>query len=241
MLNNLIIGTIVYNEENRFLKQYLEKISKLSNKLLFIDDGSTDNTVSILSQYTSNIFQMDRQFEKDESIIRKAWWDNACKIANENDFILILDCDEFLTNNSINHFEEQLKIGIKLDCDALGMWRYDMWNKQQYREDNIWKSHIKSWISCIKYNKYKTNKYPYWYNMKLHGGSYPINYYQSAYASLLQVQHMAYSSLELRKEKVKFYEHYDNNKNSSMQIQYNSILDENPTLIDFKDNFEDTK
>lgn len=238
MLNNLIIGSIVYNEKDRFLKQYLDKVSQLTNKLFYIDDGSTDGSLSILSEYTSNIIQTNRQFEKNESELRQLWWNEVKKIANENDFILILDCDELLTENSIKNFEEQLNIANKLQSDALGIWRYDMWNKTQYREDNIWKSHLIPWISCVKYSKYNNDNY--WYNMKLHGGSFPLNYYFCAFPSKLQVQHMAYSTLELRKQKFDFYKKYDNNPSLIMEKQYNSILDENPHLVDFKDNFEDT-
>ena len=241
MLNNLIIGSIVYNEENRFLKQYLDIVSQLTNKLFYIDDGSTDNTISIISKYTSNILQTNRLFKENETKVRKLWWDEATKIANDKDFIFILDCDEIITNNSIKHFEEELNKAIKLDCDALAMWRYDMWNKTQYREDDIWKCQNKPWVSCIQYRKYKNKIGYYWNNMKIHGGSFPLNYYSCAYPSKLQVQHMAYSTLELRKQKIDFYKEYDINPMNSMQIQYNSILDENPNLVDFKDNFKDTE
>ena len=79
----------------------------------------------------------------------------------------------------------------------------------------------------------------YWTNMKIHGGSVPINSYFSAYPSKLQIQHWAYSTLELRKQKVDFYKTYDEGAKCGNKQQYDSILDENPNLIDFKDNFED--
>ena len=50
---------------------------------------------------------------------------------------------------------------------------------------------------------------------------------------------MAYSSLELRQQKIKFYKKLDPNSEWGIKAQYDSILDENPILIDFKDNFED--
>ena len=38
-MNNLIIASLVYNEEHRFLEKYLNSISKLTNKIVIIDDG----------------------------------------------------------------------------------------------------------------------------------------------------------------------------------------------------------
>lgn len=238
-MNNLIIGTLVYNDEHKFLKQYLDKISQLTNKIVIIDDGSTDNSVSICSKYTSNIFKTDRIMTKSESLLRTALWNKCVQIANNNDFILILDSDELLTLNSIKHFEEKIYECNKLDGDSISTILYDMWNVSQYREDlPLWKAHKNLWVWCCKYRK---NYRYYWDNNKLHSNRLPINSHFSIYLTNLQIQHMSYSTPELRLAKRKYYDTLDKNGEWDSIKKYNSILDENPTLIDFKDNFEDTK
>ena len=238
-MNNLILGCLVYNEEKRFLKKFLNDISQLTNKIVIIDDGSTDNSISICSKYTSNIYQTDRLMAKDESILRSKLWEKCTEIAKEGDYILIQDCDELYTNNSIQNFEKTIYAAEKLQADSIAHIKYDMWNENQYREDPpYWQAHFNYLVWCVKYRK----NYDYYFNnMKLHCGSIPVNAYYNAFPSKLQVQHMAYSTLELRKQKVEFYKQLDPNAQGFMKNQYDLILDENPTLIDFKDNFEDTK
>ena len=235
-MNNLILGCLVYNEEKRFLNQYLEKMSQLTNKIVIIDDGSTDNSIQICSKYTSEIYQTNRLMTKDESLLRRTLWDKCSLLCNNDDYILIQDCDEFYTENSLENFERALKAGEKLGADSLAIKKYDMWNKTQYREDPpYWQVHFQFLIWCVKYRK---NYNYYWNNMKLHCGSLPINSYFNAFSSKLQVQHLAYSTPELRQQKVDFYKNLDPNAQWGIKEQYNSILSENPTLIDFKDNYE---
>ena len=236
-MNNLVLGCLVYNEENRFLKEYLENMSQLTNKIVIIDDGSTDNSISICSKYTSEIYLTDRLMTKDESLLRKTLWDKCCNLCNKNDYILIQDCDEFYTKNSLENFEKAIKTGESLGADSIAIKKYDMWNENQYRENPpYWQAHFNFLIWCAKY---KPNYTYYWNNMKLHCGSLPVNAYYCAFPTKLQVQHLAYSTPELRQQKVKFYQELDPKAKWGIKAQYDSILDENPTLINFKDNFED--
>ena len=235
-MNNLILGCLVYNEEHRFLDNFLNNMSNLTNKIVIVDDGSTDNSISICSKYTSNIFQTDRMMTKNESALRKFLWDKCSNLCNDKDYILIQDCDEFYTSNSLQNFEKTIYIANKLGADAIAHKKYDMWNKNQYREDPpYWQAHFNFLIWCVKYRK---NYSYYWNNLKLHCGSLPINSYFNAFPSKLQVQHLAYSTLKLREQKVEFYKQLDPNAEWGIKQQYDSILDENPNLIDFKDNFE---
>lgn len=237
-MNNLVIGFLVYNEEHKFLKEFLEKINQLTDKIIAVDDGSTDNSIEICSKYTSEIYQTNRLMTKDESILRSTLWNKCTQMCNDGDYILIIDCDELLTQNSINNFEKTIKIGESLGGDALAWRKYDMWSQTQYREDPpLWQAHFNPVVWCVKYKK---NYDYYWNPAKLHCGSLPINAFYYAFPSNLQVQHMAYSTLELRQEKAKFYNTLDKDAKWGIKAQYDSILSENPTLINFKDNFEDT-
>ena len=174
-MNNLIIGSLVYNEEHKFLDNFLNKISQLSNKIVIIDDGSTDNSISICSKYTSNISITNRLMTKNESILRQKLWNECIKISNNNDYIFIIDCDELLTTKSIENFEKEINKAEKLGADSIAHKKYDMWNNYQYREEYpLWKAHYNYLVWCTKYHK---NYNYYWRNMNLHCGSLPINSY----------------------------------------------------------------
>ena len=237
-MNNLVIGGLVYNEANKFLQQWLEKCKLLTNKIVIIDDGSTDNSVEICSKYTSNISITNRLMTTDENKLRTILWNNCVKLCKNGDYILIIDNDELLTENSIKYFEEALYTCDKFDGDAIAHIKYDMWNQTQYRDDKNWFAHKHWWVWTIKYNS--TINYIR-DGRKFHSGVLPINAYYCALPTKLQVQHMAYSTLKLRQEKAKFYNTLDpDGKWAGNTEQYISILDENPNLVDFKDNFEDT-
>ena len=87
-MNNLILGSLVYNEEFRFLDKFLSNMSQLTNKIVIIDDGSTDNSISICSKYTSNIFQTDRLMTKNESVLRQTLWEKCSLLCEDGDYIL---------------------------------------------------------------------------------------------------------------------------------------------------------
>ena len=237
-MSNLIVASNCYNEEHRFLERYLDSISQLTDKIVLIDDGSTDNSLSICKKYTKYVYQTNHIYNENEAKLRSILWDKTIEIAEDGDYILNGDCDEIFTPNSIKHFHEQLKKCDEIGGDAIGWTKYDMWNETQYRDNPIGMSDRRLWIWCIKYNKFK---HYYWNNLKLHGGSVPINGYVCALPTKLQIQHWAYSTLELRKQKVQFYKQYDPNAIYGDKNQYDNILEENPYLVDFKDNFEDIK
>ena len=236
-MSNLIFGGCIYNEADKFLTEYLEMGKKLTDKILIVDDGSTDDSLSICSKYTSNIFQTNHLYKESESKLRQYWWNKATEIANDGDYIFVCDADTILTEKSIEHYHEELYNCDKLQGDAIAGHQYDMWNKFQYREEpGLWYASIIPWITCVKYKK---NFSYYWYNMKIHCGSIPFNSYFSAYPCKIQAYHWAYSTPELRAKKVEFYDEYDpNDVLRNGRKRYLSIMDKNPNLIDFKDNYE---
>jgi len=237
-MSRLIVGSLIYNEEHKFLQEYLNKVSKIADELIFIDDGSTDNSVNICKQYTNNIFITNHLFQQNESQLRQLLWKECCNFCKNDDFIFILDCDELLTESSIKYFHQAIEAANNLQADGISLILYDMWNKTQYREEvPYWTASRHYWTRCVRYKKNYTY---YWNNNKLHCGSLPINSYYAAIPTKLQIQHMAYSTPALRQKKVEFYNKLDPEGQFGIKEQYNSILSDNPTLIDFKDNFEDT-
>lgn len=230
----IILGSIVYNEEHRFLEKYLSNITKYADEIVLIDDGSTDNSLKICKEVTKNIYKTNRLFIENEVELRNALWIKCCELCSNGDFILIQDCDEFLHEDSIKHLKSEISRCVQLDGDAIAWRLYDMWNAYQYREDNYWSAHKRWWVHMVRYN----NKINYaWKNTKLHCGRIPINSFYNAYPTDLQVLHMGYSQNDLRQEKYAFYMDLDKNGENGNLKQYKSIIDENPNLIDFKSNY----
>lgn len=233
-MNKIVVGSIVYNEEHRFLEKYLSNIQKYANEIVLIDDGSTDNSLKMCKEVTKNVFKTNRLFIKDEVELRDALWCKCSELCNSGDFILIQDCDEFLHNDSIEHLKLEINKCLYLDGDAIAWKLYDMWNEHQYREDKYWNAHKRLWVHMVRYS----NRIKYmWKNTKLHCGRIPINSFYSAFPSQLQILHMGYSREDLRKEKYDFYMNIDKEGKSGNIAQYESILDYNPNLVNFVSNY----
>lgn len=87
-MENLSICIIAKNEENK-IGRCLESLSPLDAEIIVIDTGSSDRTKEIAAKYTNCIY--DFEWVKDFSAARNFSIEKA-----SNDWILILDCDEWI-------------------------------------------------------------------------------------------------------------------------------------------------
>ncbi len=82
---------IAKNEEN-CIKECLMRLAKYDWEIVVVDTGSTDKTVEIARKYTSAVYSFP--WINDFSAARNYSIQKA-----KNDYILILDCDEYLEEN----------------------------------------------------------------------------------------------------------------------------------------------
>ena len=91
---------IVKNEE-RSLSRCVKSVKSLVNQIIIVDTGSTDNTVKIAKDLGAEVYNFewcDDFLPKNESI----------KYANHQ-WILLLDADEFVDENSIIELKDNKK------------------------------------------------------------------------------------------------------------------------------------
>lgn len=108
-MSDLSVCIISKNEEEN-IEKCLRAITPLQSEIILTDTGSTDNTVEIASKYTKNIFHFD--WCDDFSAAR-----NFCAARASNNWILFIDCDEYLVLADILRLNEiisehQLEIGM---------------------------------------------------------------------------------------------------------------------------------
>lgn len=92
MSKTIALCMIVKNEE-QFLRRCLDSVKNKVHQIIIVDTGSTDNTVDIAKEYTNDVYTFK-------------WIDDFAAARNESikyattDYILVMDADEYLEENS---------------------------------------------------------------------------------------------------------------------------------------------
>ncbi|AJH01325.2 glycosyl transferase [Clostridium beijerinckii] len=141
----LSLCMIVKNEEEN-IKNCLSKVDNFIDEIIIVDTGSTDNTKAIVSKFTDKVYEF-------------RWCNDFSKARNfsisksSNDWILILDADEFITDFSrdklhefINDSLNQNKVGriqrVNIMEDSSGNKKYvervnRLFNKRYFHYEGI--------------------------------------------------------------------------------------------------------
>lgn len=103
---------IAKNEES-YIEECLRRLSVYDWEIIVVDTGSTDRTVEIARKYTSNVFHFD--WINDFSAARNYSISKA-----SNDYILVVDCDEYLEKDV--HTEQVINNLVKtITANQVGM------------------------------------------------------------------------------------------------------------------------
>jgi hypothetical protein len=250
---------LVRNERSRMLQRKygifvtaLRKLENICDRLVVIDDNSDDDkTVDFLrreffefdEQYIVNgkmggLYEnKNRQWDKNEVNVRKQLWETTIAKANHGDWIICLDADEVLFENDESGFIQDchslqfMLNSLPPNIDGLGFRLFDMWSMTHYRDDQHWKAHNYPWPMAVRYD---ANKDYVWHEKALHCGRFPANASKSMLPTMIPIRHYGWALEEDRKKKYDRYMRIDGDGKHGILAQYESILDKNPNLVEFK-------
>ena len=227
----LIAITIIKNESKNYLRAWLKNMYRFVDFHIFLDDASTDETPDILqkainSGYAGILHRRDTSlFAENEPKLRAELWAYTRQMAHDNDWILIVDADEFYNERllkfkrRLNRFNQAGFTHCKVSC-------LDMWDKNHFRTDGFW-SPMNAAIRLIAYQDVPFGQN----NTHLHQPCYPKTLtLDKPVEMFIPKFHMAYLKPSDRHKRYHFYKTYVSPTDSISYKHACSILDEKPTL-----------
>jgi len=224
----LVAGMIVRNEEKRYLKEVLERLSEISDKIVVVDDASTDKTVEICKSFDKVILKRENNhlFEKDEALLRTHLWNEIRKLKPL--LVLICDADEIVDLSIRDILDEMDKEGF--------MWTklrlLDMWDKEHYRIDGLW--------SPVMLRLFKFMDKPFGRKGRIHCACFPSyvdKCKNGTCYSDVRIKHMAWATQEDRERKYKVYsEKYTPEELGQVNFKHlQSVLDLQVDVMKFQE------
>ena len=226
----MVVGIMLCkNEADRYLPKVLNQLTSICDKVIVLDDGSTDYTMDLCLEYGCLVFhKSDSTWETNELELRKLLWELGTECLCDGDWVICLDADE--TFHDIDKLADRMETAEEYECDGLSFNLYDMWDDKYYRDDNHWTAHAREWLICVRYNPDKTYE---WNETPLHCGRFPMNASDRVGISRLGIQHWGWAKESDRIQKYERYKRCDPEGKWGSNSQYESIIEPHPRLVRF--------
>lgn len=236
MNKKLATITILKNEKDRFLTEFLDALKEYSDFAVFLDNGSDDGTTEMLQEWLKvqpgKLVSDDRDFKVHESELRGVAWDALRESKIEPDFVYVADADEI----PMQEFIDQKQKLMELDgVDCISFRKIELWNDTHYRIDGLWSNYF------LRMFRYKDEPWGWDGVTGLHCP--PLPKYatvgkQRAFSSGIRIKHLAYKTKELREAKAKFMKEHGN-KADALNYQHLLTIDsDTPRLKELKEELE---
>jgi len=226
----ITLSMIVHNEANRYLRRVLEKAKEYITDAVIIDDASTDNSaevcLEVLKGIPIHLVVNTKSKFSNEVELRKQQWNEVIKTNPE--WILGIDADQLFEDR----FKDEVKNLINAkDVDVYLFRLYDFWSDTHYRDDQYWRAQYFFTPFLIRYNPQIEYQ---WCEQAQHCGHFPKTIYQLRQRnSDLRLKHFGWAKPEDRIAKYERYQRLDPGAKFGWKEQYDSILDDKPSLIEW--------
>lgn len=207
---HLTVATIVRNEANRFLPSALEAWRTFADRIVVLDDGSTDGTDDMCEAAGCLVYRRPRQMFGNEWQARRELWGLASGVGTHGlvprelrnrwglaDWVLHLDADQVPSCDP--------RPFLKAPVSYFRV--YDLWSENTYREDAWWTGHQRCWWPAVHVPSLPADFVDQWPERGWHSGHVPMNLPREGHpVEGCAILHYAYVSAELRRNQAAKYE-----------------------------------
>lgn len=191
---HLTVATIVRNEAGRFLPSALEAWKQFADRIVVLNDGSTDMTAELCLRAGCIVHRHAAEMFGNEWEARRRLWRYATRSA---DWVMWLDADQVPSCDPRPYLTA-----------PVSLFRvYDLWGEDHYREDAWWTGHLRCWWPAVHIPSLPKDFRDSWSERGWHSGHVPANVPGPKHpVHDCAILHYAYSTPEVREHKAAMYE-----------------------------------
>lgn len=221
----LVVSCLAKDESARYWRSALAQWSRFADKILVLDDNSSDSTPIIAEEMGAHV--RARESEENawgaESHARAEQWEMALDYTSPGDLIFILDADMVPARDPRDLIVE--------GADTYFFALYDLWSPTHYRSDFWWRAHLnpRPWLVKRPPNSFEAE----WPARGIHTGHLPSNWtpqHSIIAPSSHALLHTAYMDERDRQAKWSSYLKVGAQLNPQEFTHAQSILDPSPAL-----------
>lgn len=212
---HVTVACIARNEASRFLPSALAAWREFADRIIVLDDGSTDGTAELCEVAGAEVHRQGPLMFRDDGpaewTSRRTLWQHATRGA---EWVIWLDADQVLNCDP--------RPWLKPAVSAFRV--YDLWGPTEYREDPWWTGHLRCWWPAVHVPSLPADFQDQWNERGIHCGHVPVNLPGPKHAvNECVVLHYAFSTPELRAEKAARYAAHGSHLTNSERFHARTI------------------
>lgn len=237
-----VMALLPFRNEAHVLPSYLSTVVPLVEKIIAIDDGSTDSSGEIMKRAGADVYSWDKErmkFGWAELSIRQKLLELGREAGGTHFFVL--DADETFTRPFIkvsNKVLQQLEPGQKILMQWLAIWK----SVDHYRDDNsVWSNNYKDFIFR---DDGKSNYPEIWMHTPRTPGRF-ANHDQDLmlnpkYGAVMHFQFSNWDTFQIKQCWCRMSEHIkDSSITQDINNKYKITLDDDATVTPLLDGWND--